>query len=338
MSYRPALLLALLPLLPAFAQDLPTAVAERVELPAEQVFTGVVEPVDRSTVSAQTSGRVEAILVDVDDTVEQGAVILRLRDREQQAALRRAEADLAEARARLQETEAEYQRRRDLRQRNLVPAAELEAALAARDAARARVEAAEAGVALAREALERTVITAPYSGVVQARHVALGEAVQPGQPLLSGFSLERLRVLTEVPQRLLEPIRREASAKVRTPAGDSIAAADLTFFPYADPQSSAFRVRVGLPENASGLLPGMVVAVAFRSGARSTLLVPEAALVRRGELSAVYVLTDAGPRLRQVLPGATTADGHIEILAGLEAGERVALDPLAATRAAAGAP
>jgi hypothetical protein len=147
---------------------------------------------------------------------------------------------------------------------------------------------------------------------------------------MTGFSLEELRVLTNVPQRLIVPVRQYQQARVLPPnGGPAIAAEKLIFFPYADPQSNVFKVRAHLPKKTQGLYPGMFVKVAFRVGEDSRLVAPRQALVQRGEVSAVYVVRDGQVSLRQVRPGRTAGD-VVEILAGLEAGEQVALDPIRA--------
>jgi RND family efflux transporter MFP subunit len=299
-------------------------------LTQEQILDGVIEPVKRSTVSAQTSGRVKEILVDVNDFVEQGTTIIRLSDVEQRAALNQAEAALSETKARFNEAQSEYNRIKEIYAKNLVSRSQMDTATAALDTARARLEAAQAGIIEARQQLDYTVINAPYSGVVLERHVQIGETVQPGQALMTGFSLDELRVVTNVPQRLIVPVRQHSEARVIMPNGrDSVTAERLTFFPYADPQSNVFKVRVYLPERTQDLYPGMFVKTAFKVGQQSRLVVPRQAIAYRGELTGVYVIEDGRVSLRQVRIGQFVAD-EVEILAGLDSGEQVALDPIAA--------
>ncbi len=308
----------------------PVAAATAQTLPDEQVLDGVVEAVNQSTVSAQTAGRVENILVDVNDFVPQGAPIMRLRNIEQRAGLDQAQANLREAQARFLEAQADYNRIRSVYEKQLVAKAQMDAATAALDAAKARLEAAQAGVAQAKESLGYTTINAPYSGIVLERHVQLGETVQPGKPLMTGFSLDELRVVANVPQRLIVAVRRYKQARVLPPnGGKSMAVEKLTFFPYADPQSNVFKVRVYLPKKTEGLYPGMFVKTAFRVGEASRLTVPRQALAQRGEVSGVYVVREGKVSLRQVRPGRIEGD-RIEILAGLDSGETVALDPIKA--------
>ncbi|RUQ38146.1 MAG: efflux RND transporter periplasmic adaptor subunit [Candidatus Competibacteraceae bacterium] len=324
-------LLVALPGLPVAAEPvLPVAEARWQTLPNEVILDGVIEAVNQSTVSAQTAGRVENIMVDVNDFVAQGAPIMRLRNIEQRASLDQAQANLREAQARFLEAQAEYNRIRGVFEKQLVAKAQMDAATATLDAAKARLEAAQAGVAQAKESLGYTTINAPYSGIVLERHVQLGETVQPGKPLMTGFSLDELRVVANVPQRLIVPVRQHQHAKVLQPnGGNGIAATRLTFFPYADPQSNVFKVRVYLPPKTGGLYPGMFVKTAFRVGDDRQLTIPRQALAQRGEVSAVYVVKDGRISLRQVRPGRIEGE-VVEILAGLEPGEQVALDPIQA--------
>jgi len=313
---------------PVRAADLATVELAEVEVPRERVLDGVVEAVNEATVSAQTSGRVAEVLFDVNDFVEAGAIIVKFTDREQRAAVTAARAARDEARARVTETEADLARAEDLLTRDAISRSARDQLRANRDAARARLDAAEAGLVAARQELEYTRIRAPYAGIVSARHVEVGEAVRPGQPIMSGLSLQQLRVNVDVPQSIVDPVREHDSAWVRFD-GERVQAQSLTFFPFADPASKTFRVRVDLPEVDSVLYPGMFVKVAFVIGRKAALLVPETAVVRRSELEAVYVVHDDHIVLRQVRLGGRY-DGGREVLAGLEAGERVALDPVAA--------
>lgn len=324
-----ALLLFVLPGL-AVGAGLQTAQVERVALPAEHRLDGTVEAVNQATVSAQTSGRIVELPFDVDDFVEKGEVIVRFRDTEQRARFDRAEAALAEAKARHAEAQAEFDRVQDVYAQRLISKAEFDRARANFDAAKARLTAAEAALKEAAEQLEQTVVRAPYSGIVVERHVEMGELATVGAPLMTGLSLEHLRVVAEVPQSLIAHLRRERNARVILPDGKTVDAESLRIYPYAKPATHTFGVRVDLPPGQHGVYPGMLVKLAFDGDTDPALLIPRAALVERGEVTAVYVVEpDGALAFRQVRAG-RLHDDRIEILAGLEAGERVALDPVAA--------
>ena len=305
-----------------------TVVATLEDAARERVWDGRVEAVNQATVSAQTSGRIAELPFDVNDYVEAGAVLMRFTDTEQKAALAQAEAAMQEATARLAEANQEFERFSKMIENNSVSRAAFDQSRANRDAARARLDAARSRVEGAKEQLEYTVIRAPYAGIVSKRHVELGELVSPGQPVISGLSLQSLRVNVDVPQSMFHAIRTIGKAFVYVD-DERIAAESLTFFPVADAEANTFRVRVNLPDGAATLYPGMFVKVGFVVGETERLLVPAEAVVRRSELSGVYVADGEAVALRQVRLGRRYGNS-IEVLSGLSEGEAVATDPVAA--------
>lgn len=300
----------------------------------EQVWDGVIEAVDETTISAQTNARVEALPFDVGDHVAKGDVLVRFSDVEQQSARRAAAANVAAARAEFQDAQANWERMQAVVGRGYVSRAQMDAATARRDAARAALNAAGAALESAGQQADYTVVRAPFDGVVTRRFVQVGEAVQSGpptpQPLIALASLGALRVDVVVPQSTVDAIREFHTATVMAGDGKRVLAPAITVFPYADPATHTFRIRVRLPADSAGLYPGMTVKVAFALGDAKRLLVPASALVQRGELSAVYVVAaDHSVGLRQVRLGHRFGD-ELEVLAGLAPGDRVARDPEAA--------
>ncbi|MCU0767739.1 MAG: efflux RND transporter periplasmic adaptor subunit [Gammaproteobacteria bacterium] len=323
--------LALLTLGPAGAADLETASVERRQSPREYRLDGVVEATNRSTISAQTSGQVAEVLFDVEDYVTKGTVVVRLKDTEHRARLDQAEAELEAAEARLVEATRDHERVRGVHDKGLTSKAELDRATATLHAAEARREAAAAAVTQAREQLDYTQVRAPYSGIVTERLVQVGETAQPGQRLMSGISLEQLRVVVDVPQNLIREVRTHGKARVQQPGNGWVDATRLTIFPYADPASNTFRVRLDIAPGTRDMFPGMLVKTAFVTGSRDELIVPERAVVQRSEVTGVYVVgADGGVALRHVRLGRNNEDGTVTVLSGLGLGERVALDPVAA--------
>jgi RND family efflux transporter MFP subunit len=313
----------------AASDGLPTLVVARETAPNERLLDGTVEAVKQSTISAQTAGRVSAIYFDVNDVVPAGALLLSIRSTEQVAGLTQAQAALNEATAREAEAQMRYERIRDMYQRRVVAKATLDETSAARDAAVARLAAARAGLDAAREGVSYTEIRAPYAGVITQKMVQVGESVAPGTPLMTGASLDALRVVAEIPQSVIEQVRAARKATVYVD-GRRIESTVLTIFPAAQAESSTFRARIELPQGVQGLAPGMFVKVGLLVGEADRLLVPRSAVVERSEMRGVYVVAQDGRvSLRQVRLGHARGD-RVEILAGLAAGERVALDPAAA--------
>ena len=311
---------------------LQSVVVQRVRTPIERRLDGLIEAVNQGTVAAQTAGRVEAILYDVNDFVPAGAVIIRLRATEQRAGLAQAEAALHEATSREAEAQSRYQRIADMYDRKVVPKATLEEVAANRDAAVARLAAARAALESAREGVAYTEVRAPYAGIVTKRLVQVGETVSPGTPLMSGLSLQYLRVTVDVPQSIVAQVRQIRKGAVYVD-GRRIEATRVTVFPEASSVSNTFRARLELPENATDLYPGMFVKVGFVTGEAERMLVPARSVIERSEVTAVYVIDSSGrTSMRQVRVG-DRFDDRVEIISGLLPGERVALDPLAASKA-----
>jgi RND family efflux transporter MFP subunit len=296
----------------------------------ETRFDGVIEAVNQATVAAQTGGRVTELPYDVGDFVRQGEVIVRLTGTEQKAQAGAAAATLREAEARLTEAKVQYDRVADTYARGLVARAALDRARADLDSAAARVEAARNTLAQAREQADYTVVRAPYSGIVVKRHVEVGETVSPGRPLMSGLSLEHLRAVVEIPQQHIGPLRSHKKARVLLPDERSVAASELRIPPNADPETHTFRVLVTLPQGDYAAFPGTLVKVAFVSGEQDLLLVPSAAVLRRAEITAVYVAAGGRPSLRYVRAGTPLADGRVPLLSGLVPGEQIYPDAVAA--------
>lgn len=314
------------------AAPLATAVAAYQTVTENQVFDGVVEAVRQSTVAAELVGRIEAINFDVDDFVPEGSVLIRFRDNQQRAQVAQAEAAREEAKARVIEARQAYKRIENLVKKQLTAKSELDRVTAARNAAEARLTATESQVKVAQEQLDHTLIKAPYSGYVVARHAEVGETVNVGQPLMTGLSLDSLRVTVQVPQSFIGAVSEHDQATVRFPgeAPGSVTVRHLTVFPYADPDTHTVKVRIPLPKDVAGVRPGSFVKVAFAAAETRALLVPARAVIQRSELTAVYVQAPDGRIvLRQVRAGATRGE-QIEVLAGLSEGEAVVLDPVQA--------
>lgn len=316
------------------APALATAAVEARLLPREYRLDAVVEAVNRTTVSAQTQGQVQEVLVDVDDFVEQGAIVARLKDTEHRARVAQATADLQSASAQLAQAQEAYGRVKGLFARKTVSQSDMDKANADLETARAAQDAAAARLTQAQEQLEYTQIRAPYSGLVTQRHLEVGEMASPGQPVMTGISLDRLRVTADVPQSLIASVRTGGSARVYLADAQAVETRSIVVFPFADPSSNTFKVRAELPpledSHRQTLFPGMFVKIGFPVGEQAELTVPTSAVVRRSEVTGVYAVTDDGQVHFRLIRLGRALDGGYTVLAGVSAGERVAIDPIAA--------
>jgi RND family efflux transporter MFP subunit len=338
LSRGSAFLAALLIAVPltSTAADIKTVTVGLVDLPRVYRLDGIVEAVNQGTIAAQTSGRVIEVRYDVDDIVEEGDVLIVLDDAQQQAAVSQARANVEAAASRRQDAEQEFRRIRGVFEKEAVSQATMDRVTGERNQAVAAEKAAEAALQQAEQDLAYTRVLAPYRGVVTDRLIEVGEIAQRGSELMSGISLDSLRISVDVPQNLIGTIRDERKAQAHVD-GRWIPASEVTVFPIADPRSDTFEVRMDLPEGTTGIFPGMYVKVGFTAGVDRALVIPLETVVVRSEVIGVYVVDAQGHiRLRHVRLGSPAGRDHVTVLAGLNEGERVAVDPVAAVVALKG--
>lgn len=312
----------------------PLAVGSVAYREVAQTYTldGLVEATRQSTVSAQISGRVKDIMFDVGDRVKPGQMILRIDEREASQALAGSQAQQAQAQANLENAKSAYQRAKQMFAQKYISQAALDKAEADYRVAVGQVAASDAGANQASLAHAYTTVRAPYGGVVAARHVEVGEMVVPGKPLMTGFDPTEMRVIVSVPQYKLAEIGKHPEVMVELPTLHRYIKAQSTKVqPLADARTHGTEARIALPANEIGVYPGMFVRAHFVVGKTKKLMVPSSAVLHRSEVVAVYVVDGKGAiKLRQVRLGEASVEGDVEVLAGLNAGEQVALDPIKA--------
>lgn len=322
--------LAILMLMPVSALALEQLDVKATTVPVFFDLEATLEAVNQSTVSAQTSGAIVEVNVDVNDPVEAGELIIRIDDTQQKAQLEQAKANVAQAEAQNKDAQLALERTQRLRKQGSASQGELDSSEARAKSTAAGVLAAKAALQQAQEQLAYTEVRAPYSGVVKARHVEIGELVNPGQPLMTGMALEPLRAVADMPQRIAKQYQHES--QIRVLLNDvEVAASKVTVFPFADEQFHSVRLRAQL-ESSAGAMPGQWVKVRVQTGEREAILVPQSAVLQRSELSSIYVLRNNQPQLRQVRIGnrfGGHADGQVEVLAGLKTGDTIIVDALA---------
>lgn len=307
----------LLPLAALAAEPLPTMTVRQQAVDLVFPAEAVVEAVQQATVGAQVPGRVLEVRADAGQRVAKGDVLMHLDAREASEAARAAEAQYNVARL-------NYERQRQLKEQKFVSQAALDKAKADFDAAAANRSAAGASQSHA-------VIVAPLAGIVARRHAEAGDMAMPGTPLFTLYQPGSLRVTASVPQHRLPAMRNVAKARVEFPElGKWVEATAVQVLPTADAATHVSPVRVTLP-SLPDVVPGMAARVHFLIGRANKLTVPPAAIVRRGEVAAVYVQgADLRLMLRQLRLGEVVGNGEVEVLAGLSDGDKVVTDPVKA--------
>lgn len=299
---------------PALAVDLATAML--VTAPSVVEVTGTVRPARRATVAARLVGAVATLDVALGQTVAAGEVLVRL--------------DAGEIAARLAQARAETRLvQRDLaRERQLLTqhASTAETVRTLED----RAAQAAARTLEAETLLGYTELRAPFAAVVVRKLADAGDLATPGQPLLEIEGLDTPEIEAGIPESLAPGLA--PGQEVRVATGErSLATRLLELSAAADPGTRTVTVRLAVPVGET-LRSGQFVRVLWPGPASASLLVPATAVTRSGQMERVFVAGgDQRAELRLVRTGARQGD-RVELLSGLDAGERVVVAPPAALR------
>ncbi len=315
------------------------------------IYEGSVEALRLTQVSTQVAGAVVELKVKAGDRVRAGQVLARVDARAAEQGAQASQAQVSAARAQLDLAESDLARKRQLLDQSFISAAAVEQAQSQQRAALAQWRAAQAQNRAAQTQTGFHVIQAPYDGVVSAVQITQGDMAMPGRALMTIYDPKALRVAAGVPASDLAGMNLAAAKlSVDIPAlgGRLITPSKVEVLPSVNPQTLTQTVRADLPASLeAGLVPGQFARLQFSVGASArdtgphnttarnaeTLAVPASAIIRRSELTAVYVL-DAKDRpvLRQVRIGQALGENEVEILAGLDVGERVLTRPATALK------
>jgi multidrug efflux system membrane fusion protein len=299
---------------------------------------GVVEAVRQSTIAAQVPARITEMHVRAGDAVKAGQVLVRLDPRTAADQLASSQAQVAAAQAQLEAARKDFDRNRRLFEKQYISQAAMEQAETQFKAAQAQARAttAQAGVATTQSSF--TTLVAPFAGIVASVSVEVGDMASPGLPVMTIYDPTELRVVAQLSESFAQNLAANRPIRIALPGNKDgpryLEATRMVLLPTADPATHTRQVRLTLPANTQGLAPGMFARAAFPlTGTESArIAIPASSLVRRPEFSAVYVIDANGrAQLRQVRLGRATGD-NIEVLAGLQAGDRVAVDPVAAAK------
>ena len=322
----------------AAPEALATAPVQSAGIGQSSAYDAVVEAVHQTVVAAQVSGAVTALDVKAGDAVKAGQVLVRIDARAAEQNASASEAQVKSAQALLDVAAKEFERQQQLFQKQYISQAALERAESQFKATQAQAAAQLAQSGAARTQSGFYVVRAPYSGVVAEVPVALGDMAMPGRPLLTLYEPGAMRVTAAVPQSTLAQLDGAKGVKIEFPALPPdrrwLPAAQLQVLPTVDAATHTMTLRIPLPSPVQGVSPGSFARV-WLPGAAGTLArlsIPASAVARRADMVGVYVVDAKGmPMLRQVRLGRAVGDS-VEVLSGLSAGERVALDPQAAAR------
>jgi RND family efflux transporter MFP subunit len=326
---------------------------------------GTLAAVDQVTVSSETEGKVSRILADLGDRVTAGQALIQLDNEKQQynfdqqkAALARALAqygatdpqhlpdiektpDVQKASADLQQAKQSYERANELFKRTLVPRQTLddaETALQSKKASydaslqtaknlRASIQASEATMKLADRQFRDTQIRAPFDGYIEKRLVNLGELVKAQMPVIAVVRVDPLKIIAEIPEKMApwikdgQPVELHVDAYPQRTFEGKVS----RISPAVNTATRAFPFEALVPNRDAVLKPGTFARVHIESGREDQVLtLPYNALQYRYGVNRVFVVDNDKLNQRELKVGDRLGE-RIEILAGVKAGDRVAV-------------
>ncbi len=327
---------------PETVRNVSVLAVQRADVPDLLEAVGTVRAAETSQLASQMMGNIVELRAHEGDRVRRGQVLAIIDDAQPRAAVDRATAaesaaeqevsasdsDLTLAQSTLSRYQNLYEKKSVSPQEFDEVKARYQAALAHRDSARAGQAQAKAALAQARTSFSYTRILAPFDGVITEKKADPGTLASPGLPIFTIEGLGHYRLEATVNENDLRYVQMGEPVPVIVDALENagLKGKVAQIVPAADPGSRSFLVKIELPADAR-LRSGLFGRAQFSRGKRPSLLIPQTAVVARGQLQGVYVLDPSEiANLRYITLG-KTAGGEVEVLAGLQEGERLVANP-----------
>jgi len=274
--------------------------------------TASLEADERATIVSQTTGVVLEVLAEEGDFVEKGRVMARIETDRYRLEVARAEAELMRL-------ETDYKRKKDLFGRDLISAEDFEQVSANYKAQRAAHD-------LAKLDLYYTSVRAPFAGFVSERLVRVGNLVSNLEPVFRITSYDPLLAVLHVPERELSVIHKGQPVTVAVDAWPGMVfEGEVTrISPVIDPGTGTFRVTAEITDQADKLKPGLFGRVqVLYDFHENAVVIPRSAVISEDDENHVFIVAEDNIANRRAIELGYEKDGLVEIISGLEAGERV---------------
>ena len=310
---------------PVERATLPATLTVRAEtLPMLVPLAGSVVARRRAELATRLSARVSRVWVDAGTPVRAGQVLVELGTEDVAAARERAGAARAAAQAARDEAARQAARMDTLRAYDAVAQVQRDGAYLTLAQAEAQLAMADAAQRDAATAESYAALTAPFDGVVASRDIDPGDLALPGIPLVVVEDRGPRDGLFAVPADLALRLRPTDTLRVVDANGRSFLSPIRVVGRSADPATRTVEVRVIVPADWP---TGVALTGFLPAGMHAGIAVPASAVVRRGQLTGVRVLSGDQVVVRWVRLGRPVADGQdtqrVEVLSGLEPGDRL---------------
>ncbi|HLX04807.1 MAG TPA: efflux RND transporter periplasmic adaptor subunit [Candidatus Binatus sp.] len=302
------------------------AAAHQQSLDRTAEVQGALFPREHAVMSSEVEGRVTEVVADFGDKVAAGQVMLKINPREYELRVETAQAALDQARAKLANSTARYNRARTLKESESISAEQFDQTASQMRVDQADTESADEALAMARKKLGDTEIKAPFTGSVQKRMVSLGEYVAPGKEIYELIATDPIKLRCPMPERFVPLARVGMPVKLAIDAdqGTSYTGKITRIAPALDENSRTLLIEAEVANPDGALKPGFFAHVTMDLGHDRALFVPTAAVLRYAGVARVFIVDQGVVRAREVTTGSVVGD-QTEITGGLKEGDHVAV-------------
>lgn len=298
-------------------------VAQRTTQVRWEEAVGTVEAKREVIISPRIMGTLLDLPVNAGESVVEGQLLCRLDDRDIRARQGQARSAVTAAESEYERASKDYQRFERLLKDQAVTQQQFETVRAVYQGAEARLRGARDALKEAEVSLGYTVIRSPVAGYVVEKHMEVGDMAAPGRPVVTVQEEGDLRLEAAVREGLVGSLVLGDSLRVRVDALEMELSGTLVEkVPVADPRTRSFLVKVSLPQQP-GLRSGMFGRLFIPTGSVTPLTVSSRAVESIGQIQQVWVLSEEGSPQRRYVRTGRIYDDRVEILSGLQEGERV---------------
>jgi membrane fusion protein, multidrug efflux system len=285
--------------------------------------SGTVVAREIARVASRVLGYVVELNVDAGDRVKKDQVLLRIDSKEMAEREAQAKAALESAKADLVKSRNDFERYKALFEKESVAKKDYDDALARYKVAQAAEARAHAGLDEAKTQLAYAIVTAPFDGIVGERNVNLGDLATPGRQLLTTYIPRSVELVASVGEQYASYLKGGMPVTVAVPSAEVKQASSIReVVPQREEKTRTITVKAPLTEEP-GLAPGLYGTLTFHTRPSQVIVIPSEAVKIVGQLETVRVAQDGTVNVRHVKTGRKMADGKVEILSGLNAGEEV---------------
>ncbi|MGO9570286.1 MAG: efflux RND transporter periplasmic adaptor subunit [Desulfomonilaceae bacterium] len=304
-----------------------TVEATIIRVEGDVTVSGTVASREIARVASRVQGYVVELKVDAGDRVKKDQVLLRIDSKEMAEREAQAKAALESAEADLVRTRNDFERYKILFEKQAVAKKDYDDALARYEVAQAAAARAKAALDEAKTQLAYTVVTAPFDGIVGERNVNLGDLATPGRQLLTIYIPRSVELVASVGEQYASYLNAGTPVTVEVPSAAVKQTSSIReVVPQREEKTRTITIKVPLTEEP-GLAPGLYGTLTFHTRPSQVIVIPSEAVKVVGQLETVRVAQDGAVKVRHVKTGRKLADGKVEILSGINAGEEVIIGP-----------